>query len=222
MGGPAKRGRPARLSREQIIATAVAMLLEGTAEGFSIHRLARALEVTPMAIYRHVDHKDDLMQAVAVELLERFQPRIPDADWQDQLRAWARQTRRHFLAHPAFFSILGWQQHIASAWLRQVAVLTRIIAKTGLEDRELAHAVRWTANTLMGAVYFEISGRRSGYQVSPGDIEQLDGEDEALIRGIMEHLLGERAGTVFADCAERVIEALGARSRRSLDRQIPG
>ncbi len=207
----AKRGRPARLSREQIIAEAVEMLLEEPAEAFSIHRLARALGVTPMALYRHLENKDDLMQAVAVELLERFQPQIPEADWPDQLRAWAGKTRQHFLAHPVFFSILGWQEHIASAWLHQVAILTRIIARSGLEQRELADAVQWTANVVMGGISIELSSRQSGYRVSDEDVDALPPEDRDVIRDIMGHLLQENADTVFDDSVERVIEALDGR-----------
>ena len=217
MGKPAaKRGRPARLSREQIVATAVEMLLESAGEDFSIHRLARVLGISPMAIYRHVENKDALMQAVAVELLERHKPDIPEAGWPDQLRAWARQTRGHFLAHPVFFSILGWQEHIASAWLSQVAVLARIIARSGLQDKQLADAVRWTANTIMGSIHFELSSRRSGYRVSEDDIASLQPEDVDTIRGIMNHLRQENADMVFDDSVERVLEALRMRCETSL------
>ena len=213
MGDTGKRGRPARLNRDDIIATAAQLLLGDAGEAFSIHALARALDVTPMAIYRHVDGKDALLQAVAVELLERFQPRIPASPWADQLRAWARQTRSHFLAHPAFFSILGWQEHIAGAWLRQIAVLTRIIARSGLEDRELANAVRWTANTFMASIQFEIASRRSGSRFSAEDIALLGADDACLINSMMSELLQDNAASIFEDCVDRVIEALQARSR---------
>lgn len=205
-----KRGRPARLSREQIVNTAVDLLLDGSGKPLSIHRLARALDITPMAIYRHIENKDALMQAVALELLGRFQPHIPEADWPVQLQTWAHETRAYFLKHPVFFSILGWQEHIAIAWLQQVAVLTRILAKTGIDDGALADAVQWTANTLMGSIYFEISSRRSGFKVSRDDIDALSEADAGIVRDIMAHLLKKDPDVVFEDCVERVIESLGA------------
>jgi AcrR family transcriptional regulator len=211
MGRPLKRGRPARLSRDQIVAAAVELVVDGSGEPFSVHRLARALEVTPMAIYRHVENKEELMQAVAQQLMQDFRPQIPEGEWPEQLRAWAFAARAHFLGKPALFGILGWKEHIAGAWLRQVAVLARIIAKTGLENRELADAVQWAANTVMGHIYFEVSGRESGYRVSAGDISMLSPEDAILVRGIMKHLVRKKADTVFSDTVERAIEALRMR-----------
>ena len=212
MTAEVKRGRPARLSREQIVHTAVDLLLDGSGRPLSIHRLARALDITPMAIYRHLENKDALMQAVALELLGRFQPQIPEAEWPVQLQIWARETRAYFLQHPVFFSILGWQEHIAVAWLQQLAVLTRIVAKTGIEDGALAEAVQWTANTLMGSIYFEISSRQSGVKVSQNDIDCLSEGDGKVVRGIMAHLLNKDPDAVFEACVERVIESLGAQS----------
>lgn len=208
----AKRGRPAKISREQIVDTAIELLLDESESAFSIHRLAKALGITPMAIYRHLDNKDALMQAVAVELLQRYEPSIPEeGEWADQLRAWAGQTRKHFLGHPAFFTILGWQEHIASGWLHQIAVLTRIIARPGLEGKELADAVQWTANTIMASIHFEIYSRQSGYRVSSADIQSLPQEDGEIIKEIMSHLLKENPHAVFDDGVERIVEAINMR-----------
>jgi AcrR family transcriptional regulator len=211
MDRPARRGRPARLSRQQVIAAAVALVVDGSGEPFSIHRLARALAVTPMAIYRHVENKDELMQAVAQQLMQDFRPQIPEADWPEQLRSWAAAIRAHFLARPALFAILGWKEHIAAAWLQQIAVLARILAGTGLENRELADAVQWAANTVMGHIYFELSGRQSGYRLNVSDMSMLSPEDAILVNGIMKHLVGKKADSVFSDTVERAIEALRIR-----------
>jgi AcrR family transcriptional regulator len=208
MDRPARRGRPARLSRDQVVAAAVGLVVDGSGEPFSIHRLARALEVTPMAIYRHVGNKDELMQAVAQQLMADFRPQIPEAEWPEQLRAWAFAARDHFLGRPALFGILGWKEHIAAAWLQQIAVLARIIAGTGMENRELADAVQWAANTVIGHIYLEVSGRQSGYRINAGDMSMLSLEDALLVKGIMKHLGRKKADTVFSDTVERAIESL--------------
>jgi AcrR family transcriptional regulator len=213
MRNPIKRGRPAKLSPDQIVAEAVELIMDASGKPFSIHRLAGVLEVTPMAIYRHFRNKDELMQAVAQQLMDGLQPQIPEADWPEQLRAWAFAARAHFLEKPALFGILGWKEHIAGAWLRQIAVIGRIVTRTGLQKNALAEAVQWTANTLMGSIYFEISSRDSGYRVSPEDLESLPPEDARIVKDIMKRLLQKDADAVFGDCVERVIEALRARSQ---------
>jgi len=206
----AKRGRPAKLSLEQIVATAAGLILTRPAPAFSIHSLARELNVSPMAIYRHVESRDALLQAVAQALLEELQPVIPDADWPLQLRAWATQIRRFFLDRPALFSILGWREHIAIPWLRQIAALTRILAGAGLEGIELADAVQWVSNTLMGNIYLEICARHSGYQLAAGDIDTLPERDADTIRPLAKHLAGVSAGRVFEHGVDRIIDSLQA------------
>lgn len=207
-----RRGRPAKTSREHIIEKAVELLLTAPTEPLSFHRLAKALDITPMAIYGHIADKDALLQAVATRLLDELQPRIPDATWEEQLRVLAQATRKHFLKYPALFAILGWQAHIASAWLRQISLLARILEQTGLHGRELADAVQWTSNTLVGGIFMEIAGRHSGYQVSPEDIHLLPEDDAERVNEVMMHLLKKSASSVFNDSVDRVIEALSMRA----------
>lgn len=66
MTGP--RGRPARgtgLSRDDIIATALALLDERAGAGLTMRALASKLNVTPMSLYNHVEDRAALLRALA-------------------------------------------------------------------------------------------------------------------------------------------------------------
>lgn len=62
------RGRPARgtgLSRDDIIATALALLDDRAGAGLSMRTLASKLNVTPMSLYHHVADRASLLRALA-------------------------------------------------------------------------------------------------------------------------------------------------------------
>ncbi len=61
------------LSRDGILTKAAALMKQRGVQAVTIRGLAEVLNVTPMAIYKHFDNKDDLLSA----LLDRF---ISDAD----------------------------------------------------------------------------------------------------------------------------------------------
>src|SRR6476646_4497034 len=68
-----QRRRPTKqgvvLSEELIVATALRLIEEHGAEALSVRRLGRALGADPSSLYRYFRHTDDLMLAIADELI---------------------------------------------------------------------------------------------------------------------------------------------------------
>ena len=69
VGKEVRRGRPPRLSRDAILMAALDMLEREPGLAFSLNGLARALKVTPMALYTYFGSRDDLLQALTERLL---------------------------------------------------------------------------------------------------------------------------------------------------------
>ncbi|MBP2471382.1 AcrR family transcriptional regulator [Crossiella equi] len=65
---PRRPGRPARLSKQAIVAAAVAIVAEEGLAGVSMRRVAERLACSPMALYRHVRDKDELVALVREHL----------------------------------------------------------------------------------------------------------------------------------------------------------
>ncbi|HMD23653.1 MAG TPA: TetR family transcriptional regulator [Streptosporangiaceae bacterium] len=61
-------GRVAQISRAAVLAAALRLADERGLAAVTMHAVARSLDVTPMALYRHVADKDALLDGL-VELL---------------------------------------------------------------------------------------------------------------------------------------------------------
>jgi AcrR family transcriptional regulator len=69
-------------------------------EAVSIRGVADRLGVTPMALYRHVASKDDLLDGMADDLYAELRLPSADDDWWAALLQLAHSTRRVVLARP--------------------------------------------------------------------------------------------------------------------------
>lgn len=90
----------ARLDRDQVVASAIALADEAGLDAVSLRRVADRLGVTPMALYRHVAGKDDLLDEMADRLYGELNLPSPDEPWWDGLAGLARSTREAVLARP--------------------------------------------------------------------------------------------------------------------------
>ena len=88
------------LTRERILHAAVALADEGGAESLSMRRLAQELGVVPMALYKHVANKDELLDGMIDVVVAEIDPPIEDADWRTTMRERILSARRALLRHP--------------------------------------------------------------------------------------------------------------------------
>lgn len=78
----------------------------GGSEALSIRRLASALEVSPMAVYRHVRNKDDLLDEVVDRLLaDAWQPSCEATDWERWVQEAADHLRAFLVAQPVALEV---------------------------------------------------------------------------------------------------------------------
>jgi AcrR family transcriptional regulator len=99
--------RPA-LSRKAIVDIAVRRLDAGAPfSSLTIRALAEELEVTPMALYRHVTDKDDLLMDVIDVLMAREGLPPADADWHDAIAHLVDGLRKLFVSHPPMVEVFS-------------------------------------------------------------------------------------------------------------------
>jgi AcrR family transcriptional regulator len=91
------RGRPAQISRDQIVAAA----LEIGMKDLTMAAVARRLGTSPQAFYRWVRDRDELFTLVAEALVERVElPPVDGRPWRDWLGELARHVREALLTAP--------------------------------------------------------------------------------------------------------------------------
>ncbi|MFC8716382.1 TetR/AcrR family transcriptional regulator [Kitasatospora sp. NPDC057198] len=103
------RPRTPLLSRERIIAAALALVdAEGLA-ALSTRRLAAELSVSGPSLYNHFATKDELLDAVVDSVMGEVDLTVFDApdDWRTALHAWARSYRAALAAHPHLVPVLA-------------------------------------------------------------------------------------------------------------------
>ena len=135
---PALEGRRQPLSRERILATAVDVADRGGAEALSMRKLGQELTVDPMALYRHVRNKDDLLDGALAVVVGQMEPAPPGLAWKPALRELAMNARRVMLRHPWARGVLEERGTAGETMVGQVERVLSILLGAGF-DIELAH-----------------------------------------------------------------------------------
>ena len=100
MAQQAERTRRIPLSRERVLTAAVALADEVGIEALSMRRLAQELGVVPMALYKHVAGKEELLDGMVDALVSEIDPPVGDAGWKNAVRLRVLSARRALLMHP--------------------------------------------------------------------------------------------------------------------------
>lgn len=107
------------LSRERIHQGALRIVDADGLDGLSMRRLAAELGVRAPSLYGHVASKDDLLHAVANEVMDAVDvSAFESGDWRDGLRVWARSYRAALARHPNLVPFLAYGPARREASLR--------------------------------------------------------------------------------------------------------
>ncbi|SNR60966.1 TetR/AcrR family transcriptional regulator [Blastococcus mobilis] len=96
----AEAARRTPLSRERVLRTAVALADESGLASVSMRGLAQELGVVPMALYKHVANKDQLLDGMVDLVLGEIDPPDPGLDWKSAVRQRILSARGALLRHP--------------------------------------------------------------------------------------------------------------------------
>jgi len=100
MAGHTDVVRREHLNRDRVLRTAVALADEAGVDAVSMRKLAQRLGVVPMALYKHVANKDELLDGMVDAVVAEIDP--PDArlGWQVAVRRRILSAREVLLRHP--------------------------------------------------------------------------------------------------------------------------
>ena len=90
----------APLNRDRVLRAGIALADEHGIDGFSLRRLARELGVVPMALYKHVASKDELLDGMVDIVFSEIEAPAAGGDWKAELRKRAVSTRDALRRHP--------------------------------------------------------------------------------------------------------------------------
>lgn len=87
------------LSRDRVLQAAVARADEDGLEAFSMRRLAQELGVVPMALYKHVANKDELLDGMVDIVFGEIESPSVGGDWRSEMRRRALSAREALKRH---------------------------------------------------------------------------------------------------------------------------
>jgi AcrR family transcriptional regulator len=100
MATKAEAGARETLSKERVLRAAVAVADRAGVEGLSMRKVAQELDVVPMALYRHVSSKDEMLDGMLELVVGEIDPPHADTDWKTAMRDRILSARRVLLRHP--------------------------------------------------------------------------------------------------------------------------
>lgn len=153
-------------------------------------RVAEFVDATPMAIYRYVSDREDLLGAVRDHVLGQLSHDIPpDAGWQEQLRAWMTSLYEHLVQYPECATRLKAGDALVGSWMHSTAILVEILQSAGLSGLELVESVHWITFSTMGRVVLDIGASGpSGPGGFKAGLEQASPEDVKVLRALNRHV----------------------------------
>ena len=167
------------LTREAVVARALQI---GTAEGLeavSLRRIAQELGVTPMALYRHVRDKQDLIDAMTEAVLDGIDTTAglrPEMTWTERMRLaidnYKEQIDTRPLALPLSIAYSGGDSLGPRGFWRMLEDLLAILLDAGFGRREAIVQIRMISNLLAG--YLLLLQQSGPSDAGPLDAHQID------------------------------------------------
>jgi AcrR family transcriptional regulator len=152
-------GRAPQISREEVLAAALRLADDDGLEAVTMHAVARRLRVTPMALYRHVDDKNALLDGLVELLLTEYPMPPASGPWDERLTALAAGIRDTARRHPAVFPLLL-TRPAATPTARLVRDAVRAaLREGGLPESDVARAERLISTAVLGFAVSEAAGR---------------------------------------------------------------
>ena len=141
----------APLSRERILRTAVALADHGGVEAASMRKIAQETGVVPMALYKHVAGKDELLGGmIDVVVGEIDPPAVDDIDWKGAIRQRILSARQALLRHPWASRVMESRTEPTPTVLAYMDSMIGMFRAGGFSMDLTHHAMHTMGSRLMG------------------------------------------------------------------------
>ncbi len=135
----ARSSRPA-LNPDRVLSAAVALADERGIESLTMRRLAHELGVVPMALYKHVAHREALLDGMIEIVFGEIEPPAIGGDWKAALRRRAVSTREALTRHPWAVGLMEGRTEHGPANLRLHDAVLGCLRAAGFSVEMAVHA----------------------------------------------------------------------------------
>jgi AcrR family transcriptional regulator len=138
------------LNRDRVLRAAVALADETGIESLSMRKLAHQLGVVPMAIYKHVANKDELLDGMVDVVIGEIDPPARDTDWKAAVRQRVLSARQALLRHPWASRVIETRTDRTPVVLAYMDSMTGMFLAGGFSPDLTHHVMHALGNRMWG------------------------------------------------------------------------
>ena len=213
------------VSREEVLAAALAIVDADGIEALSMRHLAAQLDTGPMRAYRHFATKDDLVEGLAEEQARRIREMdLGDvSEPQEILLELARRTRALLLEHPNLAPEVISRPLSKATAVEDLRLAALLLISAGFDEDQVPQVSAGITIYALGFVLYELGQRRlhamrreemlAYYQEMAA---QVKGEPlmERQVAGILESVDGDWASLQFESGLQAIADGYWAQRAR--------
>ena len=174
-------------------------------KGLTMRRVADACDVTPMALYHHVENKEALLTAIVDRVVaDAIGDLGTGEDWRANLVEFLCRFRRGLIDHPTAAQVFLRRPVLSEALARCTELMFQAFARAGLEGPAIAEATDAVVLLSMGSIANDLT--------RPPEIR----------RALTEHLPPEDAPRLRSEIDTYSVRDTEARFRNALDWLLDG
>jgi AcrR family transcriptional regulator len=150
MAQPIEGPRRTRLSRDRVLQAAVALADKAGIDAVSMRNLAEELGVVPMAPYKHVASKDELLDGMVDIVVGEIEPPAGGAGWKSAIRQRILSARRSLQRHPWAPAVIESRTSPSPAMLAYIDSMIGMFLAGGFSADLTHHALHAMGSRLYG------------------------------------------------------------------------
>ncbi|MDH6708220.1 AcrR family transcriptional regulator [Kitasatospora sp. MAA19] len=220
-----RRRRPTKqgvvLSTELIVDTALRLVGQHGADALTVRRLGAALGADPSAVYRYFRNTDDLLLAVADELVGRAQHGWqPTGDWRADLRAIGLRIHANYQAHPQAALLAAHRTTGRAHEIAAVEAILGVLRTAGFPDPEAVRVYHAFVDQSLGfavldaaALALPAAAQAADLRVWQASYARLDATTHPRIAATAHLLAADMRRSGYPYALELLLDAAEARLR---------
>jgi AcrR family transcriptional regulator len=170
------------LTRPRVVRTALRLVDEHGLATLTMRSLATELQVSPMALYNHVQDKEELLDLMLDLVLGEVDLSAPAGDWATQMRALVCSYHQVLTAHPALTRLYSSRVRIGPHGLRIMERGLGLLLRAGFSPADAADAFL--------ALFTYTVGYHQMGRIEPRQFSALPPEQIPSVITVMDHLNG--------------------------------
>lgn len=206
------------LSRDGIVDAAIELIEAEGIGALTMRALAERCGASPMALYRHVETKQELLAAVADRYLSEAElPDTAELGWRETVTGVCAAIHGTFIEHPDLAEILALQHIDTITMFTATNTILESLREAGLSDREAVHALDVVTCYATGYSQrkAELRRRETAQDLRLRRLRELPEDGFAAVRELSGELVGLDFEHSFEDGLGLILDGIEARAARS-------